>query len=62
MSPPGFYLFLCIVSSDHIALAVSLALAGLAVPLAEEHEFVTAFLTHWGEALDRAPRRPRKCR
>ncbi len=46
----------------HIALTVSLALARLAVPAAEEHEFVTAFLTHWGEALDRVPRRPRKRR
>lgn len=44
----------------HIALTVSLALARLAVPPAEEHEFVTAFLTHWGEALDRTPRRSRK--
>ena len=46
----------------HIALTVSLALARLAVPAAEEHEFVTAFLTHWGEALDRVPRRARKRR
>ncbi len=46
----------------HIALAVSLALARLAVPPAEEHEFVTAFLTHWGEALDRTPLRSRKRR
>lgn len=44
----------------HIALAVSLALARLAVPPAEEHEFVTAFLTHWGEALDGTRRRSRK--
>ncbi|MDP3090042.1 MAG: ATP-binding protein [Nitrospira sp.] len=44
----------------HIALAVALALARLAVPPAEEHEFVTAFLTHWGEALDRPRRRPRR--
>ncbi len=40
----------------HIALAVALALARLAVPPAEEHEFVTAFLARWGEALD-GPRR-----
>lgn len=46
----------------HIALTVSLALARLAVPAAEEHEFVTAFLTHWGEALDRTPLRSRKRR
>lgn len=44
----------------HIALAVALASARLAVPPAEEHEFVTAFLTHWGEALDGARRRSRK--
>ena len=44
----------------HITLAVALALARLAVPPAEEHEFVTAFLTHWGEALDGTLRRSRK--
>jgi hypothetical protein len=44
----------------HIALAVALALARLAVPPAETHEFVTAFLTRWGEALDGARRRSRK--
>lgn len=44
----------------HIALAVSLALARLAVPPAEEHEFVTSFLTRWGEALDANRRRSRK--
>jgi hypothetical protein len=44
----------------HIALAVALALARLAVPPAEEHEFVTAFLTRWGEALDGVRRRSRK--
>ena len=44
----------------HIALAVALALARLAVPPAEEHEFVTAFLTHWGEALDGTRRKSRR--
>jgi hypothetical protein len=44
----------------HIALAVALALARLAVPPAEEPEFVTAFLVHWGEALDGTRRRSRK--
>jgi hypothetical protein len=44
----------------HIALAVAFALARLAVPPAEEHEFVTAFLIHWGEALNGTRRRPRK--
>ncbi|HBR48793.1 MAG TPA: hypothetical protein DEA71_01800, partial [Nitrospira sp.] len=43
----------------HIALAVALALARLAVPPAEAHEFVTAFLVRWGEALDGARRKSR---
>jgi hypothetical protein len=38
----------------HIALAVALALAPLAVGAAHEHAFVTRFLAHWGEA--HAPR------
>ncbi|MFO0699239.1 MAG: ATP-binding protein [Nitrospira sp.] len=46
----------------HIALAVALALARLAVPPAEEHEFVTSFLIRWGEALDGSHRRTRKRR
>jgi hypothetical protein len=42
----------------HIALAVAMALAPLAVEQAGEHGFVTAFLSRWGEALDRpAPRK-----
>ena len=44
----------------HIALAVALALARLAVPPAEEHEFVTSFLIRWGEALDGPSRRSRR--
>lgn len=44
----------------HIALAVALALARLAVPPAEAHEFVTAFLIRWGEALDGARRKSRR--
>ncbi|MBI5671799.1 MAG: ATP-binding protein [Nitrospirae bacterium] len=44
----------------HIALAVALALARLAVPPAEEHEFVTSFLIRWGEALDGIRRKSRK--
>lgn len=44
----------------HIALAVAFALARLAVPPAEEHEFVTSFLIRWGEALDGSRRRSRK--
>jgi hypothetical protein len=37
----------------HIALAVALALAPLAVDPAKEHAFVTAFLERWGSAIDR---------
>lgn len=33
----------------HIALAVAMALAPLVVEPADEHKFVTAFLTRWGE-------------
>jgi hypothetical protein len=44
----------------HIALAVALALARLAVPPAEEHDFVTSFLVRWGEALDANRRKSRK--
>jgi hypothetical protein len=36
----------------HIALAVAMALAPLAVESAHEHGFVTAFLYRWGEVLD----------
>ncbi len=35
----------------HIALAVALALSPLAAEKASEHDFVTAFLSRWGEAL-----------
>ena len=41
----------------HIALAVAMALAPLAVEPANEHGFVTAFLSRWGEAIDRASSR-----
>jgi hypothetical protein len=37
----------------HIALAVGMSLAPLAVELAREHQFVIAFLSCWGEAIDR---------
>ena len=43
----------------HIALAVAMALAPLAVEAAHQHGFVTTFLSRWGEALDSA-RKPRK--
>lgn len=36
----------------HIALAVAMALAPLAVESGDEHGFVTAFLARWGEALN----------
>lgn len=44
----------------HIALAVAMALAPLAVESASEHGFVTAFLSRWGEALDRHASRKRR--
>jgi len=34
----------------HLALSVALALASLAVEPAEEHAFVTQFLSHWGSS------------
>ena len=37
----------------HVALAVAMALAPLAVDPAKEHGFITAFLESWGGALDR---------
>jgi hypothetical protein len=40
----------------HIALAVAMALAPLAVETRDEHRFVTAFLAQWGRALERSPR------
>jgi hypothetical protein len=43
----------------HIALAVAMALAPLAVESANEHGFVTAFLSRWGEALDHPASRRR---
>lgn len=46
----------------HIALCVALALARLAVEPKEEHVFVTAFMTRWGEALGSSARRVRKRR
>ena len=41
----------------HIALAVALALAPLAVESVNEHGFVIAFLSRWGEALDQSRKR-----
>jgi hypothetical protein len=44
----------------HLALAVAMALAPLAVEPREEHAFVSAFLARWGEALTRDGRRRRR--
>jgi hypothetical protein len=46
----------------HIALAVAMALAPLAVESANEHAFVTAFLFRWGEAIDNTHTRKQKKR
>ncbi|MBI3062334.1 MAG: ATP-binding protein [Deltaproteobacteria bacterium] len=43
----------------HIALAVAMALAPLAVESPNEHGFVTAFLSRWGEVIDRPASRKR---
>jgi hypothetical protein len=37
----------------HVALAVALALAPLAVDPAKEHAFITAFLSRWGAAIEK---------
>jgi len=44
----------------HLALAVALALAPLAVEAANEHAFVNAFLERWGAALEMGGRRGRR--
>lgn len=41
----------------HLALAVALALAPLAVEPRQEHAFLTAFLARWGAALETSGRR-----
>lgn len=46
----------------HISLAVSLALAPLAVEPDQEHTFITKFLSHWGQALDQPQARRRRSR
>ncbi len=43
----------------HLALSVALALAPLAAEPAGQHDFVTAFLSRWGEALEK-PRTSRR--
>jgi hypothetical protein len=45
----------------HIALAVGLALAPLAVEPAKEHAFLSAFLSCWGEGgLAKKPKKRKK--
>jgi hypothetical protein len=44
----------------HLAVAVAMALAPLAAESAEEHGFVTAFLSRWGEALENGGRKNRR--
>ncbi|HET9415309.1 MAG TPA: hypothetical protein VFO74_14450, partial [Pseudolabrys sp.] len=46
----------------HIALTVALALAPLAVEAAQQSQFVLAFLSRWGEALDQPARRSKRPR
>ncbi len=41
----------------HLALAVAMALGPLAVPPAEEHNFITAVLSRWGEAVEKTASR-----
>ncbi len=43
----------------HVAVAVAMALAPLAVEPAKEHAFITAFLGCWGGVIDRRRRRRR---
>jgi len=44
----------------HIALAVAMALAPLAVEAPHQHGFVSTFLSRWGEAIDKAKPRGRR--
>jgi len=46
----------------HIALAVAMSLAPLAVEPAQEHAFVTSFLSRWGEALEQPKGQKRRKR
>jgi hypothetical protein len=43
----------------HVALAVAMALAPLAVEPARAHTFITAFLASWGSALEARKRKRR---
>ncbi len=44
----------------HLALSVAMALAPLTVEPAQTHAFVSAFLGHWGEALEHPERKRRQ--
>jgi hypothetical protein len=44
----------------HIALAVAMALAPLAVEAPHQHGFVSRFLSRWGEAIDKPKTRGRR--
>ena len=44
----------------HVALAVGMALAKVAVDAAQEHEFVLEFLARWGEAREGTSRRKKR--
>jgi hypothetical protein len=46
----------------HLALSVAMALAPLAAETAGQHDFVTAFLVRWGEAVERSGARRRGAR
>ncbi len=43
----------------HVALAVAMALAPLAVEPARAHAFISAFLASWGSALGRSNKKGR---
>ena len=46
----------------HVALSAAMALAPLAAEPAQQHEFITAFLTRWGDADLRVERRRKRRR
>ena len=46
----------------HLALTVAMALSSIAVEPPQQHAFVTAFLSRWGEAVNPAGQQPRRSR
>ncbi|MGD2155199.1 MAG: hypothetical protein PVG79_18175, partial [Gemmatimonadales bacterium] len=46
----------------HVALSAAMALAPLAAEPTHQHEFITAFLTRWGNADVRVERRRKRRR